>query len=140
MRGLVSFTVGFIFAIGLSISGMTQVQVVKGFLDIFGEWNTALIGVMVGAIAVHSIVYFFIKSKDSPLLDTHFHLPTRKDIDKRLLIGAIIFGFGWGWGGICPGPGLVGLTGLNPNFTYFIFSMFAGMYLFKLLDKKIGNN
>lgn len=137
MKIFIAFIVGLIFAIGLGVSGMTQTQIVRGFLDIFGEWNYNLIGVMAGAILVHSLLYYFIRKKSTPLLESKFHIPTRKDLDWRLILGAAIFGLGWGWAGICPGPGLVALTSGNINFVIFIISMLAGMGIFKLLEDKI---
>ncbi|MBY0516809.1 MAG: YeeE/YedE family protein [Bacteriovoracaceae bacterium] len=110
MKTIIAFIVGLLFALGLGFSGMTQIQTVKGFLDILGSWNPALMGVMIGAIGIHSILFHLIKKRGTPLLDTKFHLPTRNDIDKKLLIGAALFGIGWGWGGICPGPGIVAAT------------------------------
>ena len=137
MKNVISFIVGLIFALGLGISGMTKVQVVRGFLDVFGEWNPALVGVMVGAIFVHTIFFYFIKKRKSPLLDTKFYLPTRKDLDTRLIAGSAIFGLGWGWAGICPGPGIVAMTSGNQNLIIFVVSLLAGMVLFKLVEKKL---
>ncbi len=136
MKGLISFVVGLLFAIGLGFSGMTQTHVVKGFLDVFGNWNLNLMGVMVGAIALHSIVYHLVKKKESPLFDTKFHLPTKKDLDGRLLSGAAIFGLGWGWSGICPGPGIVSLVSGDLNIVVFILAMAVGMYAFKFFEVK----
>lgn len=137
MKSFIAFVVGLIFALGLGISGMTQSHVVRGFLDIFGQWNPALIGVMIGAILVHSILYYFIRKRSSPLLDTKFHLPTRKDIDTKLISGAAIFGIGWGWAGICPGPSLVASASAYPGILIFITSMFLGMGVFKLIEGKL---
>lgn len=137
MKIFIAFIVGLIFALGLGISGMTQVQVVRGFLDITGDWNYSLAGVMAGAIFVHSILFYFIKRRSSPLLDSKFHLPTRKDLDWRLITGAAIFGLGWGWAGICPGPGIVAMTSGNINIIIFVVSMLVGMGIFKLLEDKI---
>jgi uncharacterized membrane protein YedE/YeeE len=137
MKNFIAFIVGLIFAMGLGISGMTQTQVVRGFLDVFGDWNYSLIGVMAGAIFVHSILYYFIKKKGSPLLDSKFHLPTRRDLDLRLITGAAIFGLGWGWAGICPGPGIVAMASGNSNILTFIAFMLVGMGIFKLIENKI---
>lgn len=137
MKSFIAFIVGVIFAFGLGVSGMTETPVVKGFLDIFGDWNYALVGVMGGAIAVHAVVFYFVKNRQTPLLDTKFHLPTKKDIDKKLLLGSAIFGLGWGWAGICPGPGIVSLlTGKVGVFIFIIF-LLLGMGVFKLVDKKL---
>ena len=137
MKNFIAFIVGLIFAMGLGISGMTQTQVVRGFLDVFGDWNYSLIGVMAGAIFIHSILFYFIKKKSSPLLDSKFHLPTRKDLDWRLITGAGIFGIGWGWAGICPGPGIVAMASGNMDIIIFIAFMLVGMGLFKLIENKI---
>ena len=136
MRAFISFTVGFTFAIGLALSGMTQPHVVRGFLDVFGEWNYSLIGVMGGAIALHSIAFYLIRRRASPLLDAKFHLPTRNDVDFRLIAGAALFGIGWGWAGICPGPGIVASVTGDPNILWFILAMLTGMGLFKILEVK----
>jgi uncharacterized membrane protein YedE/YeeE len=137
MKNIISLVVGLIFAIGLGISGMTQVHVVRGFLDVTGDWNLNLIGVMAGAIGVHSLLFLIIKRRGSPLLDSKFHLPTRKDIDGKLLAGAALFGIGWGWAGICPGPGIVASVSGNNNILIFIASMLIGMFIFKSFESKV---
>ncbi len=143
MKNLIAFIVGLIFSLGLGISGMTKIQVVKGFLDVTGDWNPSLIGVMAGAISIHSILFFFIKKRSLPLLDNKFHLPTRKDIDGQLILGAALFGLGWGWAGICPGPAIVAMTSGNFNIILFVISMLFGMGIFKIrmvpADRAIGN-
>lgn len=136
MKGLVALSVGVIFALGLGISGMTQPHIVRGFLDIAGNWDWRLMGVMAGAIGVHAITYRLIIKRDSPILDTSFKLPTKKDFDARLILGAIIFGLGWGWTGICPGPGIVSLASGEKAFFYFVGSMLVGMKIFQLVDMK----
>lgn len=136
MRGIISFLTGLLFALGLGYSGMTQPHIVKGFLDIFGNWYPQLVGVMIGAIAVHSLTYQLIRKKKTPLLDTQFYLPQKKEIDKRLLIGPAIFGLGWGWAGICPGPGIVSLFSGKPGILIFVLSMAGGMLIFKIIEKK----
>jgi len=137
MKNIISLVVGLIFAIGLGISGMTQVHVVRGFLDVTGDWNMNLIGVMAGAIGVHALLFLMIKRRSSPLLDSKFHLPTKKDIDGKLLTGAALFGIGWGWAGICPGPGIVASVSGNHNILIFIASMLIGMFIFKSFESKI---
>jgi uncharacterized membrane protein YedE/YeeE len=135
-KNIVALFVGFIFAIGLGISGMTQTQNVRSFLDLFGNWNPALMGVMGGAIAVHSLLYFFIRKRSSPMFDVKFHVPTRQDIDKKIITGSAIFGLGWGWAGICPGPGIVAMASGNYSFFIFVAAMLVGMKIFKLSIKQ----
>ncbi len=136
MKGLVALTSGFLFAIGLGLSGMTQPHIVRGFLDIFGSWDWSLIGVMGGAICVHAIAYHFIVKRTSPVFEAQFRLPTKGHIDLRLILGAIIFGFGWGWVGICPGPGIVSMVSGNIAFIYFIGSMLVGMKVFQIVEAR----
>lgn len=98
-----AFGTGALFAVGLAVSGMTKPSKVIGFLDIAGAWDASLAFVMVGAIAVHFVAHRVVMRRPSPLFDEEFHLPTRKDLDVRLILGAALFGVGWGLGGFCPG-------------------------------------
>ncbi len=131
---ITSFVSGIIFALGLSISGMTNPEKVKGFLDVFGHWDISLAFVMVGAIGLNFFSFKKVTSKKPLFSDTHF-LPTKNDVDTRLILGASIFGIGWGILGICPGPGIVNLVTLNSNAILFVISMTIGMLIFKLLEK-----
>ena len=124
-----AFGTGALFAIGLAISGMTKPSKVAGFLDVAGAWDASLAFVMMGAIAVHFIAHRLVMRRPSPLFDAKFHLPTRKDIDLRLVVGAALFGVGWALGGFCPGPGLVSAAGGSLGAIVFIVGMTAGMLL-----------
>jgi uncharacterized membrane protein YedE/YeeE len=139
MKIFVSALAGFTFALGLGLGGMTQPHVVQGFLDVTGNWDPRLLGVMFGALAVHAVSYRLITRRPSPLLDVRFHVPDRRDIDRRLILGAAIFGVGWGLAGICPGPGLVGLVSGQVEFLLFITSMLAGMKLWQVLERRKGS-
>ncbi len=130
---VVALLSGFLFAIGLVISGMTNPKKVIGFLDIFGSWDYSLAFVMIGAIAINVLTFNFVKRK-KPLFSLDFILPLKKSVDSRLIIGASLFGIGWGLVGICPGPGIVNLMSLNSSAALFVVSMVAGMYLFKKFD------
>nr|BDT29019.1 YeeE/YedE family protein [Bacteriovorax sp. HI3] len=132
---LAAFLAGALFALGLGVSGMTRPDIVQGFLDPFGNWNPSLIGVMVGAILVFSIAYRLITKRPKPLWSEAFSLPTKKDIDYRLILGAIVFGLGWGWAGICPGPGLVSLVSGHGEFFIFVAAMLIGMRLYMWIEK-----
>lgn len=135
MDTLIAFACGFIFAVGLAFSGMTDPKNVSGFLDVFGEWNPRLLAVMAGAILVHAISFRYIKRRPSPLLASEFHLPLKSRIDNRLIIGAAIFGLGWGIAGYCPGPGIVSMVTLDGGALIFVISMAAGMYLESFFEK-----
>lgn len=136
-NSIAALAVGFIFAIGLGLSGMTQPQKVIGFLDLFGNWDPSLIFVMAGAILVHFVTYKLIRKKSSPLLSSQWHVPTKKEITPALVIGSFIFGVGWALGGFCPGPAVTSLASFESGPFIFVISMLVGMFIFKLIDKKM---
>ena len=134
MRGLSFFALGIVFAAGLGISGMTQPLKVLGFLDVFGTWDPALAFVMGAALLVTHFGYNKVLAREQPLLAARFDLPTRRDVDLRLVAGASLFGVGWGMVGFCPGPALVALGGGASAVALFVIAMFAGFLLQDLLD------
>lgn len=132
-QNAVSFAVGFIFAIGLSFSGMTQPQKIIGFLNPW-DWDPSLLFVMIGAIGIHMIAFPLVRKRTTPLLDTRWHIPTRKDISTRLVLGSALFGIGWGLGGFCPGPGVTSLATGDFRAILFVGAMVIGMILFKITE------
>lgn len=134
-----SLCVGFLFAVGLGFSGMTQPQKVMGFLDVFGDWDPTLLFVMVGAIGVHFFCYRIIRKRNSPMLSSEWHIPTTKEITPSLVFGSVIFGLGWSLGGFCPGPALVSLVTLSSSVTQFAFGMVLGMLIFRVLRKGLSD-
>lgn len=135
MRNIIAFATGLLFALGLVISGMTQPSKVVGFLDFFGNWDPSLAFVMGGAVVVNTILYRFIKKRSQPLLAPTFHMPSRNDIDWRLIAGSALFGVGWGLAGYCPGPGITAIASLQAPALVFVAAMAAGMVLFAVADK-----
>jgi uncharacterized membrane protein YedE/YeeE len=133
-QSVVTFAVGFVFAIGLGVAGMTQPQKVIAFLDVL-NWDPSLLFVMLGAIVTHALLYPVIRRRDSPLFDTKWQVPTRQDITPRLIIGSGLFGIGWGLGGYCPGPALTSLASGNLQTIAFVAAMFTGMWLFQKTTK-----
>lgn len=129
-QNLVSFGVGLLFAIGLVISGMTQPQKIISFLNP-EQWDPALLFVMLGAVGIHFISYPLIKRRSSPLLDSKWHVPTRKDVTTRLILGSALFGIGWGIAGFCPGPALTSIVSGDIRSFYFVGSMILGMWAFQ---------
>jgi uncharacterized protein len=132
-RLIAAFIGGLVFALGLGVSGMTNANKVIGFLNLAGDWDPSLAFVMLGAIGVHLALYRLILRRQSPLFSKQFHIPTRRDINLPLVVGAAIFGVGWGLGGFCPGPGLVSLAGGSPPAAIFVIFMLAGMALQKFV-------
>lgn len=137
-QGLTAFLVGFLFAIGLGISGMTQPSKVIGFLDITGSWDPSLMFVMMGAIGLHAVTYKWIRKRHSPLLAMHWQVPTKTHLSPALIIGSILFGVGWGLAGYCPGPALTSMAAFQWQTWLFVVAMIAGMLLFKFVDRKLN--
>lgn len=129
-----AFLSGLLLGTGLVISGMANPAVVLGFLDIFGDWNPALLLVMAGALAVAMPGYRMLRGRE-PLFADEQRLPTRNDIDAPLAAGAAIFGVGWGLAGICPGPAVT-MLGIRPGTALaFIAAMIAGIMLHRLFQR-----
>ncbi|MDR3504711.1 MAG: hypothetical protein P4L52_00530 [Acidocella sp.] len=129
MRALTAFAFGLLFGLGLLLSGMTDPDRVKAFLDVAGAWNPALALVMGGAIAVALPAFALARGNKNSLLGEAITLPANRRIDARLLTGAAIFGLGWGLAGICPGPGLVLAGHLAPGALVFVVALYLGTRL-----------
>lgn len=127
MSQLMALLSGLLFGFGLAVSGMIDPARVQGFLDIAGRWDPTLAFVMGGALLVNVPAYWLTRRRAQPLFEPKFYLPTRKDIDARLLIGAAAFGVGWGIAGFCPGPALASLTSGILRIFGFCLAMLAGM-------------
>jgi hypothetical protein len=111
---------GFIFGLGLLLSGMNNPARVLAFLDITGAWNPSLAFVMAGAIAVATPAFALARRRGIPL-------PTRFNVDRPLIAGAVLFGLGWGLTGICPGPAILLATTLRPPALLFGAGLLLGM-------------
>ncbi|MEP2990432.1 MAG: DUF6691 family protein [Parasphingorhabdus sp.] len=124
---------GLLFGAGLAISGMADPQRVRGFLDVFGDWDPTLLFVMGGAVIVMMLAWPLQRRMLHPLLTNKFQLPSRKDVDRPLIVGATIFGIGWAIAGLCPGPALIGLV-LEPiSALIFVAAMTVGMAVYRVL-------
>ena len=121
---------GLVFGLGLLISGMASPEKVLGFLDLAGPWDPSLALVMGGAIAVGLLGFALVRKRSTSVLGEPMQMPTRKDIDAPLVVGASLFGIGWGLAGYCPGPALVGVTAGIPSALIFTVAMLAGMSAF----------
>jgi hypothetical protein len=132
MRLVGPFVAGFLFALGLGVSGMTHPEKVIAFLDFFGAWDPSLGFVMAGAIGVYAPLSGIIARRAAPLCADGFSIPTRCDLDPKLVAGAALFGIGRGLGGFCPGPAIVAVPSANPAVLVFVASMIGGMAAFEL--------
>lgn len=128
-----AFCSGLLFAIGLGIAGMTLPQKVLAFLDVTGDWDPSLALVMVSSAGVYFVLHRLVLRRAQPLAASKFSLPTRRDIDAPLVVGALLFGAGWGLVGLCPGPAVAALASLHEDALVFFVSMIAGMYAYGTL-------
>ena len=135
MRTFASFAAGLVFGIGLVLSGLTNPAKVLAFLDLAGVWDPSLAFVMGGAILVGLFAFGFARKRTTSLLGEPLHLPTAREIDRRLVLGGLTFGVGWGLAGYCPGPALVSLLTGGSKPLVFVLAMVAGMVIFELAER-----
>ena len=126
MQPLVSLMAGLVFGLGLAIAEMTNPLKVQAFLDLAGDWDPSLAFVMGGAVTVTALAFRFILRRPVPLYGERFHLPTLTQIDRKLLVGAALFGIGWGLAGYCPGPALATVLSGNSEAWLFVPAMLVG--------------
>ncbi|WP_111655410.1 DUF6691 family protein [Isoalcanivorax indicus] len=133
---LSSFLIGLLFGIGLLVAGMANPAKVLAFLDLAGAWDPSLALVMGGAIAVGLIAFRLAGQRKVSVLGEPMRLPTKRDIDRRLVFGSLGFGVGWGLAGFCPGPALVAFGALEAKAMVFVVAMLAGMAAFELMERR----
>ena len=135
MDTVASFIVGLIFGLGLVIGGMTDPSKVIGFLDISGSWDPSLAFVMGGALLVGVIAFRFARHRTANFFGGAVRMPTKNDIDKRMVIGSLLFGIGWGLAGFCPGPAITSMGTGNSEALLFVLAMVTGMALFEGIER-----
>lgn len=131
-----SFLAGLVFGLGLLVSGMANPAKVQGFLDLAGAWDPSLAFVMAGAIAVAAVAFALAKKRTASYLGAAMKLPSSHDIDRRLVVGSVLFGIGWGVAGFCPGPGLVALGMGEIKAIVFVGAMLVGIGLFEIIEHR----
>ncbi len=129
---------GILFGAGLAIGGMTDPARVRGFLDLFGDWDPTLAFVMGGALIVMALAWLFFPRLARPFFAETFSLPDRTDLTPRLIGGAALFGIGWGVAGLCPGPGLAALAIEPASAAIFVVAMVAGMFVARVFEGNAG--
>nr|WP_315466326.1 YeeE/YedE family protein [uncultured Rhodoferax sp.] len=129
------FAAGLIFGLGLILAGMTNPAKVLAFLDLSGAWDPSLALVMGGAIAVGTVAFALAKGRRRSHLDLPMQWPQATAIDRRLLLGSLLFGAGWGLAGFCPGPAVVSLAIGGTGVYVFVAAMLTGMVIFECLER-----
>jgi uncharacterized membrane protein YedE/YeeE len=136
-RLMPALVAGTLFGAGLTVSGMTDPQRVRGFLNLFGQWDPTLAFVMGGAVLVMAVAWRLRRHIGHPLFAEKFVLPGRSDLDVRLISGSALFGIGWGLAGLCPGPAIASLALAPAAVLPFVVAMLAGMAIHRLLPRSI---
>jgi len=117
------------FGIGLAGSGMNEPQKVLGLLDVYGDWDATVLIALATALILVMLMFYLAQYLSEPVFAAEFEPVEKQDLDKRLVIGALLFGIGWGLVGLCPGPALSSIFYFEPNIFIFIVMMVAGMFL-----------
>ena len=122
---------GALFGAGLAISGMTDPMRIIGFLDVTGAWDPTLVFVMVGAVFVFGAGLALMRIVRHGQGWFGVKLPARDldPVDRRLVLGAVIFGIGWGLAGFCPGPAIANLAAWRIEALLFVPAMAVGMLI-----------
>ena len=134
LQRISEFGIGLVFGLGLIISGMTDPGKVLGFLDLAGPWDPSLALVMGGAVLVGLLAFAVARKRSTSVLGGPMQLPTARHVDRRLVLGSLVFGVGWGIAGFCPGPAIVSLGAGEPKAVVFVLAMLAGMGIFEWLE------
>lgn len=137
MRLLFSALSGGLFGLGLMVSGMTDTTKVQGWLDLFGDWDPTLAFVLSGAILPMMAAWAWITPRGVSLLGNPLPLPTKTDIDRPLVWGAVIFGMGWALAGLCPGPAMASLSYGGASGVVFLVAMIGGMLLARPIQNRV---
>jgi len=135
MKMVMGYVAGLLFGLGLAISGMTDPARVVGFLDIAGAWDPTLMFVLGGAVVTSFFGYRLVFKQQAPVLGERFQLPTKQDLDIKLLGGAALFGIGWGLSGYCPGPAIASIGGLSLPLAAMLVTMVIGWFAAQRLTR-----
>ena len=139
-RALIALLAGTLFGAGLALSGMMDPARVRGFLDLFGDWDPTLAFVMGGAVLVMGVVWLIQRRMEKPVATDEFHLPGTHDLTPRLIGGSVLFGIGWGLAGLCPGPAIASLGTQFLPAAAFVASMIVGMAAFRAIEPRLQTN
>nr|WP_273422461.1 DUF6691 family protein [Halomonas sp.] len=129
VKTAVGYIAGLLFGLGLAVSGMTDPARVLGFLDIAGAWDPTLLFVLGAAVGTTFVGYRLVFARGTPLFSAKFQLPTKQELDAKLLGGAALFGVGWGLSGYCPGPAIASIGGLTLPLLALLAAMVLGWFI-----------
>lgn len=139
LKTTVALASGLLFGSGLAVSGMTDPNKVLNFLDLTGKWDPSLTLVMASAIPIAALAFWLAERLRKPVFEPKFVLPQATRIDRKLIAGSALFGFGWGLGGYCPGPAVASLSDPSLPLAAFLLAMIAGMLASRPLAGALGS-
>lgn len=101
MKNLRYLVLGIVFGIVL-----TKAEVISWFRiqEMFRFQAFHMYGIIGSAVIVGAVLVFAIRRMGLKTLDREPVTLPRKPLDKGVVIGGIVFGFGWALTGACPGP------------------------------------
>eukprot|EP00742_Colponemidia_sp_Colp-10_P003994 GILJ01004261.1.p1 GENE.GILJ01004261.1~~GILJ01004261.1.p1 ORF type:complete len:348 (+),score=39.86 GILJ01004261.1:56-1045(+) len=142
LDSVISLLTGFVFGLGLQLSGMTNRHTVLAFLTLDAKtWNSSLMFVMAGAVIFNFFSFSSILARPAPVIKSNAFgcKNTPKTVTASLVVGSGLFGIGWGLSGICPGPALANLVLGHPAMLLAFFpTLIAGNLLGYLWQQSFG--
>ncbi len=126
MKMLYVLVGGVVFGVGLAWSTMTQQEVVLSFLQLE---DLGLLLVMGGGIAVTAVALHLGPRLRSAPPAAPAYEPLKDILDRRTILGAVLFGVGWGVSGLCPGSAIASLGTGNLPVLVGLGGMFVGAYV-----------
>ncbi len=137
-KQIIYFFTGFVFSLGLALGGMLDPQNIKRFLEVThaDQWSPQLLIVLMSAVVTYAIIYWRQVKCGKSCQGTFQKIPQGR-IDKKLIIGSVLFGIGWGLSGLCPAPAVarLGIAPLEATTWIFVLLMFLGFKLETLIKK-----
>jgi uncharacterized protein len=101
-RVVAGAVIGVVFGVVLSWSGMTSPEVIREALLFQASYLYLFMASAVGTAAA-GLWLLRRHERRALLADTPLTWP-RERIDRRHIVGSIVFGIGWGLSDACPGP------------------------------------
>lgn len=105
-----SFSLSFLFSLGLSLTGMLRPSKVLSFFYVplsssssssLPPWDPSLALVALGGLLPNMVAWRLLaKGRATPRKREKWEVPTGGKIDRRLILGSAMFGIGWGESGL----------------------------------------
>jgi hypothetical protein len=133
----IAMVLGLVFGVGLLLSGMSNPEQMLAFLDLAAGSDPVLVLGMFGANVFAVLGFVWARGRSHAITGLPIILPTATRLERRLVVGGLVFGVGWGLAGICPGPSLILLGRGLPQGLWFVLAMIGGMWLHRLQEARL---